>query len=129
MIPHPYVAQCLLCDRNFMTKQELDAHDRVFAAEHDAALSKGGRIDFGKSFTAPVEFVDLLGVSAVPTTKELSNLELAKVAAEPQDSPLEKIFDADTKHLHSLGKAVTSGSSPSKGVAPEFQRLLSVERW
>jgi|HubBroStandDraft_5_1064220.scaffolds.fasta_scaffold736412_2 hypothetical protein len=126
MIPHPYVAQCLLCDRNFMTKQELDAHDRVFAAEHDAALSKGGRIDFGKSFTAPVEFVDLLGTHDVPTQKESNHLELNKQAIEPLGGQMEELFGGDARWARISGKALTPPSSTMKGVDPMFADLVKM---
>jgi hypothetical protein len=86
-------AECCLCQRTFMSKRELDAHDRIYEAEHRNALAKGSRTDFGKSF----EVADVLASAVFSTgptvdVKEIHHgIELEKqLAAQPD--PLEEVF-------------------------------------
>jgi hypothetical protein len=127
MIPAGMEAECCLCSRYFATKSELDAHEKTFAAEHATALSKGGRTDFGKSLSAPVEFADILGSNDVPTTKELGNLEVAKAAAEPLGGQIEELFGGDARWAHIAGKPVAAVSKgTANGIDPMFADLVKI---
>lgn len=122
-----HAAECCLCDLGFHTKAELDRHDALFASQHAAALIKGARIDFGKSFSAPVEFTDILGSNDVPMHKELNHLEVAKAAAEPLGGQIEELFGGDARWAHIAGKPVAAVSKgTANGIDPMFADLVKI---
>jgi hypothetical protein len=125
-IPNGMSGECCLCGLAFHSKAELDRHDAMFASQHAVALAKGESTDFGKSFTAPVEFADVLGTHDVPTQKESNHLELNKQAIEPLGGQMEELFGGDARWARISGKALTPPSSTMKGVDPMFADLVKM---
>jgi hypothetical protein len=126
-IRDPYEAECCLCSKFFMSKQELDAHDRLYATEHNQALAKGHR-DFAKSAEKyDPEINMVLGHSDLE--REQTSYEVAKAAV----APLGELFDEDTRWRHQRGEG--SGcevkySQLVKGeVDPQFADLVTIGRW
>ena len=94
-IPSGFQAECCLCSRYFKRKSELDAHDRLFAAEHAQILAKGTRSDFRKQATVNIPDIPIPLEMSLALANSANEYEGAKVAAlaklaDSQPDPLDR---------------------------------------
>jgi hypothetical protein len=130
-IPNGMFGECCLCSRYFATKTELDAHDRIYAVEHKAALNKGLQADIGKSFDG---FDDPLFQAITSTGPQfdmkdaLKTEELAKLAEKGyMNSPID--VDSQWNHQHGRPSGYFDKTAQTKAghIDPMFAHLLKIE--